>query len=210
MSKKCREFGAAVVLDLAQSVGAIPFSISDVDPDFVIAPSYKWLLGPYSLGFLYVAPRWQGGEPLEHNWIDRANSEDFAGLVKYRDEFQPGARKFDVGERSNFALMPMAVAALKQLLEWGVQNISETLAQFTGEIGERAKSLDLNVLALEERSPHLMGVRFPDGVHDSLLAKLAERNVFVSARGDSVRVSPHLYNNSYDIDRLFDTLNILL
>ena len=55
-----------------------------------------------------------------------------------------------------------------------------------------------------------MGVRFPDGVPDSLLAKLAERNVFVSARGDSVRVSPHLYNNSYDIDRLFDTLNILL
>jgi len=60
------------------------------------------------LGFLYVAPRHQQGRPLEHNWIVRAGSENFAGLVNYRDEMQPGARRFDVGERSNFALMPMA------------------------------------------------------------------------------------------------------
>ena len=210
VSKRCREVEAAFVLDLAQSAGAMPFSVSEVDPDFVVAPSYKWLLGPYSLGFLYVAPRWQDGEPLEHNWIDRANSEDFAGLVNYRDEFQPGARKFDVGERSNFALMPMAMAALEQLLQWGVENISETLAQFTGEIGERAERLGLNVSPLEERSPHLMGIRFPDGIPSGLLGRLAERNVFVSVRGNSVRVSPHLYNNSHDIDRLFDALGAVL
>ncbi len=208
--KRCREKGAALVLDLAQSAGVMPFPLDDIDPDFIIAPSYKWLFGPYSLGFLYVAPRWQHGEPLEHNWINRANSEDFAGLVNYRDEFQPGARKFDVGERSNFALMPMAVAALEQLLIWGVDNIAETLAQFTDEIGHRADKLGLNITSVKERSPHMIGIRFMNGVPSGLLEKLCERNVFVSVRGNSMRVSPHLYNNHDDIDRLFDALRTVL
>ncbi len=210
VSAKCRQYGAALVLDLAQSAGVVPFSVKEIDPDFVIAPCYKWLLGPYSLGFLYVAPRRQGGNPLEHNWIDRANSEDFAGLVNYRDEFQPGARKFDVGERSNFALMPMAVAALKQLLEWDVENISETLAAFTETIALRATELGLNVAPANERASHLMGIHFLDGVPKELLGNLAERKVYVSVRGKSVRVSPHIYNTDKDVDRLFDALSAVL
>jgi len=123
----CRSVGAALCVDATQSVGALPFDVKRVDPDFVGVASYKWLLGPYSLGFLYVAPRWQRGRPIEHNWIAREDSEDFAGLVNYSHDFQPGARRFDVGERSNFALMPVAEASLKLILQWTVPRISETL-----------------------------------------------------------------------------------
>ena len=42
--------------------------------------------------------------------------------------FAGGARRFDVGERSNFALVPGAEAGIRQILEWGVENVSETLA----------------------------------------------------------------------------------
>jgi selenocysteine lyase/cysteine desulfurase len=106
--------------------------------------------------------------------------------------------------------MPMAVAALEQLLEWGVENIAETLAQFTDKIGERANNLGLDITSLKERSPHMMGIRFMDGVPSGLLEKLSERNIFVSVRGNSVRVSPHLYNNNDDIDRFFDALSAVL
>ena len=102
--------------------------MAEVQPDFLVTASYKWLFGPYSLGFLYVHPRYQDGKPLEHGWIARKNSEDFAGLVNYQDEFQPGARRFDVGERSNFALMPMVLAALQQILAWQVPEITATLS----------------------------------------------------------------------------------
>src|SRR6516165_10952138 len=95
----CRGVGAALCVDATQSLGALPFDVKRVDPDFVGVASYKWLLGPYSLGFLYVAPRWQRGRPIEHNWIARQDSEDFAGLVNYSHDFQPGARRFDVGEQ---------------------------------------------------------------------------------------------------------------
>ncbi|GMQ90056.1 MAG: aminotransferase class V-fold PLP-dependent enzyme [Gammaproteobacteria bacterium] len=203
---RCREVGAALVLDLTQSAGAMPFDVNAVQPDFAVAASYKWLLGPYSLAFLYVAPRWQSGEPLEHNWIAREHSEDFAGLVDYCDDFQPGARRFDMGERSNFQLLPMAEAALGQILEWGVAEIAATLGKKTASIAQRAAELALEVAPADQRAGHFAGLRFEQGVPSSLLERLAAAKVCVSVRGDSVRVTPHLYNTDVDIGRFLSVL----
>src|SRR5262249_279639 len=136
----CRRVGAALCIDATQSVGALPLDIKRIDPDFVAVASYKWLLGPYSLGFLYVAPRRQVGRPVEHNWMARGNSEDFAGLVNYQDQFQAGARRFDVGERSNFALMPVAEASLRLLTDWTVPRIAASLRLRTEAIAEQARA----------------------------------------------------------------------
>jgi selenocysteine lyase/cysteine desulfurase len=206
IGKRCKEIGAALVVDATQSIGALPFSVAEVQPDFLVTASYKWLFGPYSLGFLYVHPHYQDGKPLEHGWIARKNSEDFAGLVNYQDEFQPGARRFDVGERSNFALMPMVLAALQQILDWQVTEIAATLSTMTNRIAERAIELDLKVAPAHLRGPHLMGLRFPEGVPTDLVEALSENNIYVSVRGDSIRISPHLYNTENDIDRLFEIL----
>src|SRR5262249_32565146 len=103
-----RGVGAALVLDLTQSLGALPFDIRRVDPDFMVAATYKWLLGPYSLGFLYVAPRRHGGQPLEQGYLNRRDAEVTARRLDYIEEFQPGARRYDMGEKSNFVLLPMA------------------------------------------------------------------------------------------------------
>ena len=119
-------------------------------------------LCPFRSSDLYVNPIYQDGIPLEHNWIHRKHSEDFAGLVNYRDDFQAGARRFDVGERSNFALMPMANAALKQILAWQVPKIAATLSALTDEIAQRATALGLNVVPAQLRAGHLLGIRFPE------------------------------------------------
>ena len=207
LSHGCRQVQAALVIDATQSLGALPFSVPEVQPDFLVAASYKWLLGPYSLGFIYVNPIYQDGTPLEHNWIHRKNSEDFAGLVNYRDDFQAGARRFDVGERSNFALMPMANTALKQILAWQVPEIAATLSALTEEIAQRATALGLNVAPAQLRAGHLLGIRFPEGVPDGLIDRLAQNKIFVSVRGNSIRISPHLYNTEEDIDKLFSVLS---
>jgi selenocysteine lyase/cysteine desulfurase len=206
IGERCREIESALVIDATQSAGALPFSVTQVQPDFLVVASYKWLLGPYSLGFLYVHPRYQDGKPLEHGWIARKNSEDFAGLVNYQDEFQPGARRFDVGERSNFALMPMVVAALQQILDWQVNEIAATLSAMTHRIAERAVGLGLRVAPAHLRGPHLMGLRFPEGVPADLVERLSQNKIYVSVRGDSIRISPHLYNTPDDISRLLEIL----
>jgi len=207
---RAREVGAALVVDATQSLGALPLNVEQVRPDYLVSAGYKWLMGPYSQGYLYVAPRHREGKPLELNWIARKNSEDFARLIDYRDEFQPGARRFDVGERSNFMLVPMAAAALRQLQEWGVDAIQETLRALTRRIAQGAQSLGLEVAPEAHRVGHLVGLRRRGGYAPDVPARLAASNVYVSVRGDNLRVSPHLYNSEADVDRLFNSLDPLL
>ena len=154
-----REAGAALVVDATQSLGAHPFDVSEVRPDFLISAGYKWLLGPYSLGFMYVSEEYREGTPIEQNWIVRERSEDFARLVDYRDGFQPGARRYDVGERSNFVLLPMANAAVRQVLDWGVENISETIGLLTERIEKSAAKFGLGATAEDYRGRHMIGLR---------------------------------------------------
>jgi selenocysteine lyase/cysteine desulfurase len=206
IGEKCREIGAALVVDGIQSLGAMPFSVEAVQPDFLITAAHKWLLGPYSYGFCYIAPNWQGGTPLEENWLNRLGSEDFARLVDYRDQYQPAARRYDVGEASNFILAPIAEAALRQLLTWGVERIGETLRTITDQIAAKALSSGFQVPDAGTRAPHMLGLSTPEGLPKELPVHLAREKVFVSVRGNSIRVSPHLYNTEEDIERLFSAL----
>jgi selenocysteine lyase/cysteine desulfurase len=206
LGERAREVGAALAVDATQSLGALPLDVAEVRPDFLVAAGYKWMMGPYSLGFLYVAPRFRQGRPIEHNWLLRGGSEDFARLVDYRDDFQPGARRVDVGERSNFVLVPMALAALRQLLAWGVHETQETLRELTARVEQGARALGLEVPPESQRAGHLVGLKRRGGYAPDVAAKLAARQVYVSVRGDSIRVSPHLYNTAADVDRLLELL----
>ena len=206
VGERVREAGAALVVDAIQSLGAHPFDVSEVRPDFLVAASYKWLLGPYGVGFMYVGEEYREGKPIEHNWINRRGSQDFSGLVAYQDAFQPGARRYDVGERSNFALLPMAAEALRQLLDWGVENVSETIGTLTDLIEEKAGEHGLATIPKERRARHMIGLMLGPDAPDDLPTRLTTHNIYVSVRGPSVRVSPHLYNTELDVYRLFDVL----
>ena len=206
VGESAREAGAALVVDGIQSLGAYPLDVSEVRPDFLIASAYKWLLGPYGVGYMYVGEEYREGNPIEHNWINRRGSQDFAQLVDYQDAFQPGARRYDVGERSNFVLLPMAAEALRQLIDWDVENVSETIGTLTDLIEERAETLGIAATPKERRARHMIGLMLGPDTPDDLAGRLTAHDVFVSVRGESMRVSPHLYNTEEDVDRLFDVL----
>jgi selenocysteine lyase/cysteine desulfurase len=144
--------------------------------------------------------------PIEHNWINRRGSEDFSRLVGYQDAFQPGARRYDVGERSNFVLLPMANEALRQILDWGVENVSETIGALTDLIEEEAKKRGIGAIPAKRRARHMVGLKLGSAAPEDLAARLAGERFFVSVRGESVRLSPHLYNTEKDIKRLFAVL----
>jgi selenocysteine lyase/cysteine desulfurase len=207
VARRSREVGAALVIDGSQSLGALPLDVQEVRPDFVISVGYKWLLGPFGLGYLYVGEEHRNGEPLEENWILRVDSEDFARLVDYRDDYQPGSRRFDVGERTKFELMPMAVAALSQLLTWEVGNVAEALREVTGRIARGAQDLGLEPLAPGQRGPHMLGIVLGDEMRMPALSALADANCFAAIRGRSLRIAPHLHTNQADIDRLLAALS---
>jgi len=207
IGRRAREVGAALVIDGTQSVGALPFDVERVQPDALICAGYKWLLGPYAVGVAYFGPRFDGGEPLEQNWLLRLGSENFSRLVDYEDQYQPGAIRYDAGGRSNFILVPMLIAALEQILAWGVEGVQAYCRQLTQAFVTEARNLGYWVEEEGGRSAHLFGLRAPAGVDLAALAQaLATKSIFVSVRGDFIRVSPHLYNDEQDFEALLDVL----
>jgi selenocysteine lyase/cysteine desulfurase len=197
-----RDAGSVFVVDASQSLGALPLDVAELRPDALVAVGYKWLLGPYSLGYLYLDPRLHDGEPLEESWLLRAGSDDFASLVDYRDEYLPGARRFDVGERTNFQLTPMALAGLEQILEWTVPRVAATLRRRTDQLASGAEALGLKAPPPESRASHMIGLELPRERARRVADTLSAARVIASVRGSSLRIAPHLHNSDADVERL--------
>jgi selenocysteine lyase/cysteine desulfurase len=199
--------GAAFVVDATQSVGAMPFDVEVVQPDVLICTAYKWLLGPYSVSFAYFGPRFDDGVPLEETWIARANSEDFQHLIDYQDAYKQGAVRYDVAERSNFFLLPIAAASLELILEWTPERTQAYCAELTREMLVEARELGYSFEDERWRSSHLFGLRMPEGIElASLKQTLAHRNVSASLRGTALRLAPNVYNDLEDVDALMCVL----
>jgi selenocysteine lyase/cysteine desulfurase len=109
-----------------------------------------------------------------------------------------------MGERANFALLPVAGAAIEQLLGWGVANIAETLGAMTARIATRLA--ERGVTGQQGRAPHFLSVRFAEGPPEGIEERLAAADVHVSLRGERMRITPHLYNDEADAERLFAAL----
>ena len=201
--KRARETGAALIVDGTQSVGAAPFDVREIRPDALVCAGYKWLLGPYSLGLAWFGERFDDGVSLEEGWCNRLGSDDFRRVAEYTDELRPGALRYDVGERSNFTLLPMLRAGLDLVLEWGPERIQPYCAGITRGLFESLAERGVWSEAPEWRAEHLFGLRLPAGVRlETLQAALARDRVTVSLRGSAVRVAPHVYNDADDIEVL--------
>ena len=205
---RARAAGARLIVDGTQAVGALPFDVTRTRPDALICAGYKWLTGPYAIGVAWYGPAFDDGTPLEENWITRRGSDRFNELVNYRDDYQPGAIRYDMGERSNFVLLPMLEAALDQVLEWGPETVAAHTRELTGATVERLRDLGCRVEHDRWRTGHLFGVRLPAEVDIPQLGRdFAARQVSVSLRGGAIRIAPHLYNDAADLDALTDVVS---
>jgi selenocysteine lyase/cysteine desulfurase len=184
----------------------MPFDMAAVQPDFVVAAGYKWLLCPYGFGLMYVAPSWRDARPLEESWQARTNAADFTALVNYGDTYMPGARRFDMGEKCTPTQLPGAIAALEQLRAWGVAEVARSLAEINSRIQARLEALGFKLPPQAQRCPHMFGARLPERFTGDFVGALRAEKVFVSQRGSSVRFAPHLHVTEADIEQLFAAL----
>lgn len=207
IGQKARKTGAYFVIDGTQSVGALPFDVQQIQPDALFCAGYKWLMGPYSIALGYFGERFADGVPLEEGWLERKNSQDFAGLVNYTDEYQPGAIRYDVGEGSNFILVPMMIKALEQILQWEPQQIQDYCTKLTESLTQQLPEYGYKIEAADRRAHHLFGIHLPSHIQpDALQQKLGKENVHVSVRGSALRIAPNVYNDEKDIEALREVL----
>ncbi len=205
--ERLNDLGGYLVIDGTQSIGAYPFSVEELQPDVVVCAGYKWLMGPYSLGVAYYNERFDNGNPIEDNWINRLDSENFAGLTQYQDAYQPKAGRYSVGESSNFILIPMLAEALKQVNAWGAASIQEYCSAITASPLQEIEDKGYFIEHQSLRASHLFGLYVP--AHKNLQAikeELNQAQISVSYRGEAIRVSPHVYNTEEDLRKLANFL----
>ncbi|WP_108658273.1 aminotransferase class V-fold PLP-dependent enzyme [Acuticoccus kandeliae] len=202
-----RAAGASLVVDGTQWVGALPFDVSRVRPDFLSFATYKFLLGPYRLAFLYADPKWQeSGRPIEHHSWNRVGGDKSDFYKPAVAEFLAGARRFDMGERSDFAVLPVAIAAMKLIEGWTLEDVSARLRHLNDTVWAEAEQRGLGVERPVHRAPHIAILDLGDALTPETGAILKRAGVHATVRGPKLRVSPHVYNDEADIARLFDTL----
>ncbi len=204
---RCREVGALLVIDATQTVGAMPLDVQRVRPDVLVVHSYKAMLANYGLGFAVFSERFLEASPLEESWLMRAGSEDFARLVDYEDRYAAGMRRFDTSLRANPILIRMLEAACELLIEWQPARIRDYLYEIARRPLARLREAGFAVAAERERCANLFGIGLPEGLDPEQCRRiLKHNNIHVSVRGSAVRVSPHVYNDEHDLDRLVDAL----
>jgi len=210
IAPELRKRGAALLVDATHGAGVIEFDVRKLDPDFVVFPTYKWLLGPYGRAFLYVAKRHQGAIPLEQTSAGRRGI-DSEGAVYFKDiNYVGNARRFDMGERDHFISLEMASLGIERMTAWGCRAISERLAMLTARLSNALRSNRLDIPETNLRAPHIVSIGFRDSIPERMVENLAAEQIYVAPRLGRIRVSPHVFNDESDIDRFVGAFHRLM
>ena len=206
VSAALRRQGAVFLVDATQGAGVLAMDVTRLDPDFIIFPTYKWVLGPYGRAFLYVARRHQNGIPLEQTSAGRRDVRA-ENAVYFTDlHYVPDARRFDMGERDYFISMEMASIGMEMMAGWGASAVVQRLAMLTERIADGVRNIGVSMPDARLRAPHILSLAFKVGMPAGLVEGLASEGVYVAPRLGRLRVSPHVYNDEVDADRFIEVL----
>jgi selenocysteine lyase/cysteine desulfurase len=198
--------GAAFLIDATHHVGVLPLDVTRLDPDFVIFPTYKWLIGPYGRAFLYVAKRHQNGIPLEQTSYGRRDIRAENDVYFKDASYVASARRFDMGERDHFISMEMAAIGMEMMATWGEAAVVGRLTMLTTRIADGVRGNGVRIADQRFRAPHILSLGFEGGVKAGLVEALAAEGIYVAPRLGRMRVSPHVYNDEVDTERFATAL----
>jgi cysteine desulfurase/selenocysteine lyase len=203
-----RKRGIFVYLDGTQSIGALDFDCGAIQPDVLAVDAYKWMISPNGAGFFYVHPAvrpWL--RPNVIGWRSHWDWRNVDNLHHGAPEFSSAAEKYEGGMLVFPSLYGMQ-GSVKLLEQLGSAAIESRVFELTDVLRRELVALGA------ELYPHfgdclpsqIVLARLP-GTDSSLLArKLAEQNIFISARKGYLRISAHFYNNEQDIESLIRAL----
>jgi selenocysteine lyase/cysteine desulfurase len=204
-----RECDARLVLDLSQSLGALPVRLEAWQPEFVVSVGYKWLLGGYGLAWLWAAPGQRAGTALEQGWV--AHDDDPLWHGDSAPQPLPGARRYDADGTCDALRLAMAEAGLRQVVGWSPARIAARLAACTDALDAALESRGLGGLRTPGHAPHLCGVRLPQGLGGDagearVRAALDAADIAATVHAGRVRIAPHLHVAPEEMARVVDAL----
>lgn len=211
IAQVCRGEGAYLVVDAIQAAGVLPIDVLAAGIDALACGGHKGLLSPFGAGFLFCrADRLAEWEPA---YAARSGIRPADGSYSYVEEphcrFLPSAARYEVGNYNYEGLHGQDVA-LRFLLSFDPNEVADHVLALAWRLDQGLRALDMAPLNPpgDNRRSGIVSFRSPDAAH--LQAELGRRRTVVALKGDVVRVSLHLFNNSDDVDGLLDELKSLL
>jgi selenocysteine lyase/cysteine desulfurase len=210
----CRAHGITFVLNISQALGARRFSVARVPVDAVTSVGFKWLCGPYGTGFCWIKPELR--ESLNYNqayWLAMQTADDLArepSVPALRADL--GARRYDVFGTANFFNFKPWAASIEYLLSQGLEQIEAYDTKLVTRLIEGLDPDRYNLLSprsgaarstlvfISHKQPERNGM-----IYEALRAQ----RIFVAQRAGKLRLAPHLYNTSQEIDQVLATLNAI-
>lgn len=202
--RRAHEVGAYVVLDVYQSAGIMPIDVQQLDVDFAVGGTLKWLCGGPGVSYLYANPgRTAGLNPAITGWFARENAFAFDA----RDEsWRADAWRFLNGT-THIPSLKAAMPGLEILSQLDMQQVRAKSVRQTSLLIEAAQERGWQVntpLDPARRAGHVV-VSMPDA--ERITNELIARRIMVDYRPDAgIRMAPHFYSTDEEIYRAVEAI----
>jgi cysteine desulfurase / selenocysteine lyase len=199
----CEYRGALLSVDAIQGIGAIRLDVRTTPVDFLSAGVQKWQMGPQGVGIVYTAPHLRAMlNQAVVGWINVKNAWDF---FDYKLDLLDDARRYESGTYNSIGITGYH-GALKLFREVGYDRVEELVRANAAHAWQRAKDMGFELITPGEpsRRAGIVTFRLPDA--DRVQQQLLQRGITVSARVGHIRVSPHFYNTTSEIDTCFEAI----
>ncbi len=195
---KAHAVGALVVLDVYQSAGTVPINVRELDVDFVVGGSVKWLCGGPGAGYLYVHPKLRTVlEPKVTGWM--AHRAPFAfepSEITYADDIH----RFLHGSPA-IPTLYTADSGYDIINEVGVERIRAKSLHQTTRLLELVDEQGWRVNSPREAAKRggMIVVDAPQAA--AVVRELEQRNILVDYRpGAGIRIAPHFYTTDEELE----------
>jgi selenocysteine lyase/cysteine desulfurase len=197
----CRDRDVLLVVDMAQALGVIPLNPEAFGIAAMAGSGWKWLMGPVGLGVFYCHPTLM--EKLELVYVGTDTVVESHKYLDYRFEPKPDASRFEFST-PNVNDWIYLLAAVRLLRQIGLENVRKRILSLNAYLrdGLLKKGLHVRGSVEEQEQSGILSFWREDLDASEEARRLGGKDIFVAARNDAIRVSPHIYNNEEEMDRL--------
>ena len=206
IGRAARSHDALLVVDVVQALGVVPIDVQSELVDVAAAACHKWLLTPEGVGLLYLSERARERiQPTLVGWTSVPNPEDYSN---FEQGWNKGTLAWETGT-GPIALIHGLEASLKLLHDVGIPHIQAYLETLTDHLCERLRDTQYEIVSSRRagEKSQIVCIRHTGGLSSmDLYTHLKKRNIITAPRGDRLRISPHLYNTTEEMDELVNAL----
>jgi cysteine desulfurase/selenocysteine lyase len=207
VGEMCHQRGILFFVDAIQGLGVLPLDVRDTPIDFLAADGHKWLLGPEGAGLFWVRRELiERLHPVGVGWNSVIDSRNFS-RVEFR--LKPHAGRWESGTLNVGGILALG-ASLELLLAIGIDAIAERVLHLTDHLCERAAKAGFEVYSSrrKDETSGIVSLIVPGDVR-AVVRRCRDAGIVVNQRAGRLRVSPHAYNTTEELDHLVAFLGAL-